>query len=255
MRTQTSGRSRKSKGSKSIGKARRALLNKRLAGYSKTVSAVAAAAAGTSGFMMATPVEATLLVGLPDAGTFVGANDTLYLSNTAGSDYFAKIVVGSASTVVFSVQGGDGRGFLGTAQALDLFEPSQEVKIRADYYPYRVIPALGIVKFSNGTNDLPTAGIVGFRTASSPDAVTGLLDFTIDFSELTVTVNNFWYDANASIDVDDDGFSAAHIDPPVDPSVDPPAVPEPATFGLGLLALGAVGVAALKRRREAEAAA
>jgi hypothetical protein len=32
-------------------------------------------------------------------------------------------------------------------------------------------------------------------------------------------------------------------------------VPEPATFGLGILAMGAVGVSALKHRRQAEVAA
>ena len=70
---------------------------------------------------------------------------------------------------------------------------------------------------------------------------------------MTVTVHNFWYDENAS-----DG--GAHIplpdvDPPIDPPTDRNAVPEPATFGLGMLAMGAAGVAAFKRRREAEAAA
>ena len=196
-------------------------------------------AAVASGFTMATTAEATLLVGTPAAGTVIAVGGSLRLNNAANSDMggFARIAFPTSSSVVFSALGSTGRGFLGTQAALDTFSASDEVSLTD--------PEVGTIRFNSATPDLPTAGIIGFRTANSVNAVTGLLDFTIDFNALTVTINNFWYDEDAS-----DG--TAHIALP-DPPVSGAAVPEPVS--LGLLALGAAGIAAMRRRRQHSAPA
>ena len=71
-------------------------------------------------------------------------------------------------------------------------------------------------------------------------------------SDAAVTVTGYAYETTP-----DTGINVGHL-PPAGPGVGPGpgpgdrnAVPEPATFGLGMLAMGAAGVAAFKRRRTA----